>query len=179
MWKGPKQILVALTALMGLWAGTAQIQAADEATLATAPSGLNQLDKLFTLPAAFSSGISNSANIGNVTNASSPNTQAVQVINGKKQVGGFWSNDANRLDLNKDATFKMWVYLGTSTSTSKAGDGMAFVLQNDPNGTAASAQVSSSSIIGETLGVWGVDTDNKLKDGEEFAKTAIQNSWAL
>ncbi|PWS22300.1 cell surface protein, partial [Enterococcus faecium] len=91
----------------GLWAGTAQIQAADEATLATAPSGLNQMDKLFTLPAAFSSGISNSANIGNVTNASSPNTQAVQVINGKKQVGGFWSNDANRLDLNKDATFKM------------------------------------------------------------------------
>lgn len=56
---------------------------------------------------------------------------------------------------------------------------MAFVLQNDPNGTTASAKVSSSSIIGETLGVWGVDTNNKLQDGDEFAKTAIQNSWAL
>ncbi|AYG38650.1 cell surface protein [Lactiplantibacillus pentosus] len=179
MWKGPKQILVALAALTGLWAGTAQIQAADEASLATAPSGLNQLDKLFTLPAAFNSGVTNSASIANVTNASSPNTQAIQVINGKKQMGGFWSNDANRFDINKDATFKMWLYLGSSTSTSKAGDGMAFVLQNDPNGTTASAQVSSSSIIGETLGVWGVDTNNKLQDGDEFAKTAIQNSWAL
>ncbi|EQM52818.1 cell surface protein [Lactiplantibacillus plantarum EGD-AQ4] len=179
MWKGPKQILVALAALTGLWAGTAQIQAADEASLATAPSGLNQLDKLFTLPAAFNSGVTNSASIADVTNASSPNTQAIQVINGKKQMGGFWSNDANRFDLNKDATFKMWLYLGSSTSTSKAGDGMAFVLQNDPNGTTASAKVSSSSIIGETLGVWGVDTNNKLQDGDEFAKTAIQNSWAL
>ena len=165
MWKGPKQILVALAALTGLWAGTAQIQAADEASLATAPSGLNQLDKLFTLPAAFNSGVTNSASIANVTNASSPNTQAIQVINGKKQMGGFWSNDANRFDINKDATFKMWLYLGSSTSTSKAGDGMAFVLQNDPNGTTASAKVSSSSIIGETLGVWGVDTNNKLQDG--------------
>lgn len=179
MWKGPKQILVAIMALTGLWAGTAHIQAADEASLATAPSGLNQLDKLFTLPATFSGGATNSASIANVTNTSSPNTQAVQIINGKKQLGGFWSNDANRFDLNKDATFKMWVYLGTSTSTSKAGDGMAFVLQNDPSGTSASAKVSSSNIIGETLGVWGVDTNNKLQDTQEFAKTAIQNSWAL
>ncbi|WP_455583336.1 lectin-like domain-containing protein [Lactiplantibacillus pentosus] len=147
MWKGPKQILVALAALTGLWAGTAQIQAADEASLATAPSGLNQLDKLFTLPAAFNSGVTNSASIANVTNASSPNTQAIQVINGKKQMGGFWSNDANRFDINKDATFKMWLYLGSSTSTSKAGDGMAFVLQNDPNGSATGGGLTQSEVL--------------------------------
>ncbi|WP_048001057.1 lectin-like domain-containing protein [Lactiplantibacillus herbarum] len=175
MWKRPKLLLVAFVMLTGLWAGTTRSQA----SLATAPSGLNQLDKLFTVPATFSGGATNSASIANVTNASSPNTQAVQVITGKKQVGGFWSNDANRLDLNKDATFKMWVYLGSSTSVTKAGDGMAFVLQNDPNGTNASAQVKTGSTASETLGTWGVDTDTKNQDTAQIASTAIQNSWAL
>jgi len=175
MWKRPKLLLVAFVMLTGLWAGTTRIQA----SLATAPSGLNQLDKLFTVPATFSSGVKNSASIADVTNASSPNTQAMQVITGKKQVGGFWSNDANRLNLNEDATFKMWVYLGPTTSATKAGGGMAFVLQNDPNGTNAAAQNKSSSILGETLGTWGVDSDTKAKEPSQIAATAIQNSWAL
>ncbi|RRK10252.1 cell surface protein [Lactiplantibacillus garii] len=179
MRKGPKLLMMGLLALAGLWAGTAQSLTSNvnvSANLATAPSGLNQLDKIITVPGAFSSGVANSSKIVDVTNSSSPNTQAIDVIDGKKQVGGFWSNDANRLDLNQDTTIKMWLYLGASKTV---GDGMAFVLQNDPSGTNAAAQIKSGSIIGETLGTWGVDTNNKEQDPQAIASTAIQNSWAL
>lgn len=182
MRKVPKLLLVGIIALTGLWAGTTRARAVDEgvaASLATAPSGLNQLDKLFTLPSVFSSGVANSAQIADVTNSSSPNTQAVEVITNKKQVGGFWSNDSSSINLNEDTTLKMWLYLGTQSSASKAGDGMAFVMQNDPNGTSAAAQISAKNIVGETLGTWGVDADSKEKDPQVIADSAIQNSWAL
>ncbi|CAJ1230377.1 lectin-like domain-containing protein [Lactiplantibacillus xiangfangensis] len=175
MRKVPKLLMMSLLALAGLWAGTTQ-NVTVSANLATAPSGINQLDKVITLPSAFSSGVANNATIVDTTNSGAPNTQAVNVISSKKQVGGFWSNDASRLDLNQDATIKMWLYLGTAKST---GDGMAFVLQNDPSGTSAAAQIKPGSIIGETLGTWGLDTNNKQQDPQAIADTAIQNSWAL
>ena len=176
----PKLLLTGLIVVMGFWVGIPSAWAADETgaatSLATAPSGLNQLDKIITVPSVFSSGVGNSAAIKDVTNAGSPNTQAVDVIDGNKQIGGFWSKDASRLNLNQDTTIKMWLYLGASKTV---GDGMAFVLQNDSNGTSAAAQIKSGNIIGETLGTWGVDTDNKQQDPQVIAKTAIQNSWAL
>ncbi len=175
MRKVPKLLMMGLLALAGLWTGTTQ-NVTVSANLATAPSGINQLDKVITLPSAFSSGVANNATIVDTTNSGAPNTQAVNVISNKKQVGGFWSNDASRLDLNKDATIKMWLYLGTAKST---GDGMAFVLQNDPSGTSAAAQIKPGSIIGETLGTWGLDTNNKQQDPQAVADSAIQNSWAL
>ena len=178
-----KLFLAALLALTILWVGTTTIQAADEETnttsLATAPAGLNQLDKLFELPATFSNGLTNSASIQDATSTAAPYTQAIQLMSGKKQTGGFWSTDANRLNLNEDATIKAWVYLGSQTSASKAGDGMAFVMQNDANGVQAASKMTSKNMQTESLGVWGIDSDNKQQDASAFAASAIQNSWAL
>ncbi|MFB9769008.1 lectin-like domain-containing protein [Lactiplantibacillus modestisalitolerans] len=179
----PKRILTMITLLVGLGLGLPHAFAEDSAvstSLATAPSGLNQLEQLFTVPGTFSNGIANSAKIADATNPDAPNTQVVQVVGSKKQLGGFWSNDANRINLNQDTTLKAWLFLGSSLSATKsAGDGMAFVMQNDSNATTAAAQLKPGSIIGETLGTWGVDTDNKRKDPQAIAATAIQNSWAL
>ncbi|AVK63991.1 cell surface protein [Lactobacillus sp. CBA3606] len=166
-----------------LWASAARVQAVDGSAeaaatpLTTAPKGLNQLSQLFTLPATFTNGVKNSASIQKVTNAAAPNTEAIEINSAKKQLGGAWSSDANRFDINQDATLKMWVYLGTSTS--KAGDGLAFVMQNDANGTGAASSYTKQTIIGETMGVWGVDDDKQRTDAAEIAATGIQNSWAL
>lgn len=175
-------LLAGLMVMVGLGITTMRIQAEDTEPLAaapitTAPNGLDQLDKLFTLPGTFADGVTNAASIQTVTNPSSPNTEAIQVNNAKRQMGGVWSNDNNRIDLNKDTTLSMWLYFGDSKS--KAGDGLAFVMQNDPNGTAAASSFTKQSIIGETMGVWGVDDDKTRTDSADIAATAIQNSWAL
>lgn len=179
MRKRTQLLLAGLVALAGVGMGITRALAADAtaAPITTAPAGLNQLDKLFDLPTTFTNGVSNSANIQTVTNSAAPNTQAIEFTSAKKQLGGFWSKDANRLNLNEDATIKMWLYHGASTS--KAGDGLAFVLQNDANGTGAASTYTKQTIIGETMGVWGVDNDTKRKEASEIAATAIQNSWAL
>ncbi|BDZ32248.1 cell surface protein [Lactiplantibacillus sp. WILCCON 0030] len=175
-------LLAGLMVMVGLGFTAMRSQAADTdptaaSPLDTAPSGLDQLDKLFTVPAVFSDGVSNAASIQNVTNSASPNTQAVQINNSKRQLGGVWSSDTNQFDLNQDTTLSMWLYFGASKS--KAGDGLAFVLQNDPNGTTAASSYTKQNIIGETMGVWGVDDDKSRTDSAEIAATAIQNSWAL
>jgi len=175
-------LLAGLMIMVGLAATVMRVQAADTDPLAaapitTAPSGLDQLDKLFTLPGTFADGVTNAASIQTVTNPSSPNTEAVQINSAKRQMGGVWSSDDNRIDLNKDTTLSMWLYFGDSKS--KAGDGLAFVMQNDPNGTAAASSFTNQNIIGETMGVWGVDDDKSRTDSAEIAATAIQNSWAL
>lgn len=47
MRKVPKLLMMSLLALAGLWAGTTQ-NVTVSANLATAPSGINQLDKVIT-----------------------------------------------------------------------------------------------------------------------------------
>jgi len=176
-------LLAGLMVMVGLGVTTMRTQAADTeptaaaAPLTTAPNGLDQLGKLFTLPGTFADGVANSASIQPVTNPSSPNKEAIQINNAKRQLGGTWSSDANRIDLNQDTTLSMWLYFGESKS--KAGDGLAFVMQNDPNGTAAAASFTNQNIIGETMGVWGVDDDKSRTDPAAIAATGIQNSWAL
>ncbi|MFC6181726.1 lectin-like domain-containing protein [Lactiplantibacillus daowaiensis] len=181
MRKGYQLLLAGMILVAGLWTLIPRALAADAAAAATpvstAPKGLNQLDKLFELPTTFSNEVANSANIQTVTNSDAPHTEAIEINNAKKQLGGAWSKDANRIDLNEDTTLKMWLYHGTSSN--KAGDGLAFVMQNDPNGTSAAASYTKKTIVGETMGVWGVDNDTKQQDTSVIASTAIQNSWAL
>jgi len=93
-------LLAGLMVMVGLGITTMRIQAEDTEPLAaapitTAPNGLDQLDKLFTLPGTFADGVTNAASIQTVTNPSSPNTEAIQVNNAKRQMGGVWSNDNN------------------------------------------------------------------------------------
>lgn len=110
----------------------------------------------------------------------------LQVTNATKQLGSIWGNpDAgNYIDVTHDQTLSMWLYFGNSANN-QVGDGMAFVLQNDPRGIGAIAtyhqgQADQRFGNGESLGVWATDFD-KLDDisREYFAKTAIQNSFAI
>lgn len=89
------------------------------------------------------------------------------------KVGTYFSNDKT-FNYNIDQNIGMWVYTGNNGRSSQAGDGMAFVLQNDADGSRA----VGSRKYGESMGVYG--TDQKWTgDNRDTAKDAIQNSWAL
>lgn len=87
-------------------------------------------------------------------------TQMVQLTDAKAEVGTIWTGDDYALDLNKNATASMWMYFGNYPVD--AGDGMAFVIQNDTRGVNAVSRASDGTVgNGQTLGVWGVDDDPK------------------
>lgn len=88
--------------------------------------------------------------------------------NGKDQVGAIWSTDNMKIDLENDFEAEMSLYLGGNGAD--AGDGMAFVLQND--------EVQGTKAIGHGgagLGVYG----NPNATFEEFKKGSIQNSFVV
>lgn len=137
------------------------------------PRGLSSTQSLFTL-----------GNISyNSTEFYTPSdgngTTAIIITPARyNRVGSVWSNMAadNYIDLSKRQTMSMWLYFGARYYN--GGDGMAFVMQNDPRGVSAFAQgPGGSSIGGETLGVWGSTQDGSTP--EVTASRAIQNSWAL
>lgn len=115
---------------------------------------------------------------GRPVSASNP-YRAIRMTYNKGQTASIWSNmnGSNYFDLGKDQTLTMWLYFGRAKV--KPGDGMAFVLQNDPKGTGAFSSLYNKIGAGETLGVWGVDTDYSVDSNITLAKSAIQNSWAL
>lgn len=153
---------------------TGMVASADadyDQALKTAPQGIS-LDNIF-VPGKTSN---NQAAIVNTTNPNITGTQAAKVNNGKKQFGALWSTTDNHFDLTKNMKSSMWMYFGNTGK--KAADGMALVFQNDARGLAATPTYGKT-VSGETLGVWGVDTDKKQTTPDKLASTAIQNSWAL
>ncbi|GEO69492.1 WxL domain-containing protein [Levilactobacillus acidifarinae] len=169
-------LCVGLAAIMVGLAGGSQAHADTDfdQALATAPQGisLNKANSIIALGTAPMS----TASVDDVTNPDSPGTQAVVVNTAPYQFGTAWSTDENSIDLTHNQSIGFWFYFGNQGIN--AGDGMAFVLQNDPKGIAATPQFTDRP-IGETLGVWAVDTDPDQAYVSSFAKTAIQNSWAL
>lgn len=143
--------------------------------LKTAPQGilLNKTQPILKVGSASKS----SATVVETTNPAAPNTQAAVITNGPGQFGAIWSTNGNYFDLTKDETVSFWTYLGNKGTN--AGEGMAFVLQNDPKDGGAAPNFGRGAIVGETLGVWGVDTEARRKNPQDLAQTAIQNSWAL
>lgn len=143
--------------------------------LATAPQGilLNKTDAIMTLGTASTS----ATTVVDTTNPAAPSTQAAWLMNGANQSGAIWSTDNNYFDLKKNETVSMWMYFGNKGTA--GGGGMAFVLQNDDRGIAASPAFGGSGPLAETLGVWGVDNDPRQQQSSVIAQTAIQNSWAL
>ncbi|WP_341780329.1 L-type lectin-domain containing protein [Levilactobacillus sp. HBUAS70063] len=92
------------------------------------------------------------------------------------QVGAVWSRmgsggQQNQFDLTQDMEMGFWLYFGNKQAS--AGEGLAFVVQNSPQGDHALASG------GQSLGVWGRATTVKEGHAAEIAQTAIQNSWAL
>lgn len=84
--------------------------------------------------------------------------------------GAIWSKEPS-FDLSKNQTFSMWIYSSADVTT-KAGEGMAFVLHNNSKGNQFSG-------TGEALGVWGADPMSTKGGTDIIAGQAIPNSWAL
>ena len=80
------------------------------------------------------------------------------------QSGAIWST-APMFDLDKDASYTMYYYLGNKTAI---GEGMAFVLAAKP---AAPKQIDPAS-----LGIWGVDHLPAGSTSQQIANTALPNS---
>ncbi|MQS52001.1 lectin-like domain-containing protein [Companilactobacillus mishanensis] len=118
----------------------------------------------------------------------------LQVTDGPGQTGAIWSDlepdnmsealESNYIDISKDQhepqTLSMWLYFGKGKN-GHIGDGMAFVLQNDPNGIKAISRRKSGKVgDGQTLGVWGYDYKRGMNLTEaDIATRAIQNSFAI
>ncbi|WP_258115710.1 lectin-like domain-containing protein [Levilactobacillus yiduensis] len=122
-------------------------------------------------------GASNSATL--VANAAGQK-ETVQLTDAANQLGTIWADKDNYyFELNHDQKASMWMYFDNKGSS--AGDGMAFVLQNDPNGTAAVSRTALTNVpaAGETLGVWGSPDNYTVSGTNNVASQAIQNSWAL
>lgn len=159
--------------LMTLGLGAKSVNADEYSdAVASAPSAL-VTNGLFT---PGTTGTKNKANVvtfdasGNVVDdgAANADKSLIKITDTKDQVGSIWSTANNKFNLNKDNRVSMWMYFGNQGSM--AGDGMAFVLQND------SRVLSAISGGGESLGVWGVDNGGTEAT---VANTAIKNSWAL
>lgn len=172
-WLDAGLILLALAC----WGGpvTAHADSDYAHALATAPQGilLSKPNAILTVATASKS----SATVVNTTNPATPGTQAAVVTNSADQFGSTWSTDDNSFDLTHNETLSLWLYFGDQGTT--AADGMAFVLQNDPQGVRAMPDWGSAGISADTLGVWGVTADMPVSSAAEIAATAIQNSWAL
>lgn len=170
-WLSAGLILLVVT----LSGGTAYADRDYTHALATAPQGilLDKTDSVMALGTASRS----SAAVVDTTNPAAPNTQAARLTNGAGQFGSIWSTNDNYFDLTKDETVSLWMYFGDKGI--EGGEGMAFVLQNDARGIAASPTFGRFDVQGETLGVWGVDKNPYQNSREGIAKTAIQNSWVL
>lgn len=150
--------------------------------LKTTPQGIRLKD--YFVPGT---SLNNHAEIVDSQNSAVQATQAVKITDGKGQVGSIWSTADNTFKLNEPQTVSMWLYFGgkeyVDPNIAQTGDGMAFVLQNDPRGTAATTSLPDSlhpgDTLGETLGVWGADTDPKASVPDKIAASAIQRSWAI
>ncbi len=155
-----------------------------EHAMQTAPRGLDIDDPAFKL-GTFDG---NEAQVLRRNDDPNDRSGVLKVTDNINQIGAIWSNFAadNYFDLDKPQILSMWLYFGRPFGSDEleVGDGMAFVLQNDPREYGAISTYDGKPAVGETLGVWGVDFDNIAHNGkyatkEDIAKTAIQNSWAL
>ncbi|MFS7388353.1 L-type lectin-domain containing protein [Carnobacterium maltaromaticum] len=118
------------------------------------PNGI-EIDNVFQTPNGANSSVINNGlvDIVEVT----PNTT--------NQAGAIWNTDNNMMDLTKDFEASMYLYFGDKGKD--AADGMAFVMQADPNGNNAFRTGE-----GARLGVWD---STKVR---EFG-LAIDNSLAI
>lgn len=104
----------------------------------------------------------------------------VQLTDAANQLGTIWANkDDYYFELDHDQKASMWLYFDNKGGN--AGDGMAFVLQNDPRDYAAVSRTQLTDVpaAGETLGVWGSPDAYTVPGTDVVAHQAIQNSWAL
>lgn len=153
--------------LIGLGFGGITAQATDTAVTTTLP------------PSMAITGIFNTtSSIANVTNTATlvANNHGLQITEGNNHAGSAWATNNYKVDLSKDATFSLWLYLGKGGAGS-AGQGMTFVLQNA--GTTGFTTIPAGRMAGQSLGTWGLDFNSTAPDATTVAAAAIPKSWAL
>ena len=156
--------------------------------LQNAPAGMkikNYLDKTD----AYSGGGTNQAKITYADDENSYPSDTVHMLSAQgesMQLGSIWGSvtgsgatlNGNYFDLYKPQKVSAWVYMGDAANPTI--DGLAFVIQNDPNGYDAISRYDGTPKGGETLGVWGATATpkviTKIISPEE---NAIQNSVAI
>ena len=178
------RIILGMVALLSLGIGwnacVAQADTAAENAMKSAPQGI-KVAPYFTVP----SGIGKDGTQKNVASvlANSGNSSlypmdGVQIssLDTNGAGGAIWSN-GKTFDLNQNQRASMWIYIsGKDISyASQMANGMAFVLQDDPN-MQKDNQSFAFSAPGESLGVWAKDTGSSKND---INSSAIQSSWAL
>ncbi|WP_125565980.1 lectin-like domain-containing protein [Companilactobacillus insicii] len=157
--------------------------------LKAAPSGMN-LENYFEAPKTYFGDTSNTINsmVTIKQGVMGNKTDVVQMTNGSNQLASIWGRMAtadapdtpyNYFDVTKEQTFSTWMYFGDDYS--KSGDGIAFVIQNDPDGINAISKTYDSlgkknPKSGQTIGVWGGMGSPTV---DRLAASAIQNSFAL
>ncbi|WP_225395536.1 L-type lectin family protein [Levilactobacillus brevis] len=153
--------------LIGLGFGGITAQATDTAVTTSLP------------PSMAITGIFNTtSSIANVTNTATlvANNHGLQITEGNNHAGSAWATNNYKVDLSKDATFSLWLYLGKGGAGS-AGQGMTFVLQNA--GTTGFTTIPAGRMAGQSLGTWGLDFNSTAPDATTVAAAAIPKSWAL
>ncbi|WP_203642001.1 hypothetical protein [Levilactobacillus andaensis] len=170
--------IVAASMGWGLWQGTLVGKAFDaspQGVLNSAPQGLkvdgnDYFNRAETIGNSSDSQITNSAQV--MTGTNGDGVMLSQYGSQYQNTGGaIWSNGKS-FNMYEDQRASMWVFMGTDDYYNhKAGDGMAFVLQNSSN--------SAFSSTGEALGVWGIDPNTKDSTSQTVANSAIPNSWAI
>ncbi|WP_167630305.1 L-type lectin-domain containing protein [Listeria valentina] len=147
-----KKLVFSFLAITTLFVALPNVSYASEAN--NPPTGI-KTEGIFQVPAGANSSV-----------ISGDKLDIVEVTNDtKKQAGAIWNTDNNMMDLTKDFSSSMYMYFGDKGS--KAADGMAFVMQADPNKNNAFRTGE-----GERLGVW--DSNKRGEFG-----LAIMNSVAI
>lgn len=101
------------------------------------------------------------------SDSSMPDSGVVEVTpDEQNQKGAIWSQEGYQMDLTHDFSSLMYVNLGNKKAD--AGDGMAFVMMNDPDKVKTWNQVAGGS-----LGVW---RSTVKKDSED---TEVKKSFAI
>ncbi|WP_338231273.1 hypothetical protein [Companilactobacillus muriivasis] len=166
--------------IVGLfWGQTTTVKAYyDSDAMKYTPSGLELNNLINPTSSLFVNGKNNGKYVPTIISDNNGNYSILK-LNGSTadSVTSVWSNlDAdNYIDVTKKQDLSFWIYLGDSSTNV---DGMAFVLQNDSRGTDAISSDGSGIVGGQTLGVWGINS-NTNKTADSIANSAIKNSWAL
>lgn len=134
-----------------------------ENVIADAPDGIKLEDSFNLNP------VGNNSHAKIVQNKNG-NDVCILTDNNKSQMAALWSKADYLLDLNKDFTARMQLYLGDKGTS--AADGITFTLHNDPRGNEA----FSKSDKGGALGIY---PSQKVKNTQDAVNEAVQNSFAI
>lgn len=153
----------------------------DLQTLKQAPEGIPIQDYLTqTSPNTSKIFKTNSAQLIDNTGNNSKSSSIISLASGPNTYGAMWSKNET-FDINKKHTISAWLYFGRNNDndySDPASEGVAFVLQNDIDGTGAlGANLQSMGVYGYDASYPGIT--NIDANPQNIIATSVRNSIAL